>query len=157
TDINGDFQREVGDGSGTLVISSIGFATQEIPINSRSVINVTLDEDIQGVDEVVVVGFGTQTRANVAGADSTLAGGDIAGRPVTNAASALQGMPPGLTIQNQGGAPGSEGMSIRIRGTGTLNNSNPLVLVDGVEQTLNTVEPRNIESITVLKDAASAA
>src|SRR5690606_13068176 len=98
TDINGDFQLEVGDGSGTLVISSIGFATQEIPINGRSVINVTLDEDIQGLDEVVVVGFGTQKRANVTGAVSTLAGGDIARRPVTNAASALQGMTPGLTI-----------------------------------------------------------
>jgi TonB-linked SusC/RagA family outer membrane protein len=157
TDLNGDFQLDAGDGTGTLVISSIGFATQEIPINGRTVINVSLAEDIQGLDEVIVVGFGTQKRANVTGAVSTLTGGDIARRPVTNAASALQGMTPGLTIQNQGGAPGSEGMSIRIRGTGTLNNANPLVLVDGVEQSLNTVEPRNIESITVLKDAASAA
>src|SRR5690606_1081932 len=97
TDLNGDFQLDAGDGSGTLVISSIGFATQEIAINGRSVINVTLAEDIQGLDEVIVVGFGTQKRANVTGAVSTLSGGDIARRPVTNAASALQGMTPGLT------------------------------------------------------------
>lgn len=157
TDVNGDYQLDVGNGSGTLVISSIGFVSQEVPINGRSVINVTLAEDIQGLDEVIVVGFGTQKRANVTGAVSTLAGGDIARRPVTNAANALQGMTPGLTIQSQGGAPGSETTAIRIRGTGTLNNANPLVLVDGVEQSLHTVEPRNIESITVLKDAASAA
>lgn len=74
TDINGDFQLDAGTGSGTLVVSSIGFATQEIAINGRTVINVTLSEDIQGLDEVIVVGFGTQKRANVTGAVSTLAG-----------------------------------------------------------------------------------
>src|SRR5690554_851520 len=157
TDLDGNFQLEVADANEVLVISSIGYMTQEVPINGRTVINITMEEDIQGLDEVVVVGFGTQKRANVTGAVSTLTGDDIARRPVTNAASALQGMTPGLTIQNFGGAPGEEKMSIRIRGIGTLNNASPLVLVDGVEQSLNTVEPRNIESITVLKDAASAA
>lgn len=157
TDLEGNFQLEVADANGVLVISSIGYLTQEVPINGRTVINLSLEEDIQGLDEVVVVGFGTQKRANVTGAVSTLTGDDIARRPVTNAASALQGMTPGLTVQNFGGAPGEEGMSIRIRGIGTLNNASPLVLVDGVEQSLNTVEPRNIESITVLKDAASSA
>lgn len=157
TDLDGGFQLDVANENGTLVVSSIGYATQEIPINGRSVINITMEEDIQGLDEVIVVGYGTQRRTDVTGAVSTLTGDDIARRPVLNAASALQGMTPGLTIQNKGGAPGDENVTVRIRGIGTLNNASPLVLVDGVEQSLGTVEPNNIASISVLKDAASSA
>lgn len=156
TDLDGKYVLTVPDGA-SLVFSFIGFETQRVAVGDQSRIDVTLKEDMTSLDEVVVVGYGTQKRANVTGAVSTLAGDVIARRPVTHTASALQGMTPGLTIKNQGGAPGEENVAVRIRGIGTLNNSNPLILVDGVEQSLGTVEPNNIESITVLKDAASSA
>ena len=156
TDLDGKYSLTVPEGS-ELVVSFIGFESQRIMIGDRSIIDVTLIEATSSLDEVVVVGFGTQKRANVTGAVSTVSGEDLARRPVINTASALQGTTPGLTIQNNGGAPGDESTSIRIRGVGTLNNSNPLILVDGVEQSLSTVEPNNIASITVLKDAASSA
>ncbi len=156
TDLDGKYTLTVPEGS-EIVFSFIGFDTKRIQIGDRSIINVTLMESTSSLEEVVVVGFGTQKRANVTGAVSTVAGEDLARRPVLNTASALQGTTPGLSIQNNGGAPGAESTSIRIRGVGTLNNSNPLVLVDGVEQSLSTVEPTNIETITVLKDAASSA
>ncbi|WP_154856824.1 SusC/RagA family TonB-linked outer membrane protein [Cyclobacterium xiamenense] len=156
TDLDGKYSLTVPEGS-EIVVSFIGFESQRISIGDRSIINVTLIEATSSLDEVVVIGFGTQKRANVTGAVSTVAGDDIARRPVLNTAAALQGTTPGLSIQNNGGAPGNESTSIRIRGVGTLNNANPLVLIDGVEQSLSTVEPTNIETITVLKDAASSA
>jgi TonB-linked SusC/RagA family outer membrane protein len=157
TDIDGNYSITVPDENNILVFSFIGFTTQAIAINGRSNIDVALTEDVQSLEEIVVVGYGTQKRANVTGAVSTVTGEDIAQRPITNTASALQGMSPGLTVKNQGGAPGEEDINVKIRGIGTLNNSNPLILVDGIEQSLGTVEPRNIESVTVLKDAASSA
>lgn len=157
TDVQGNFTIMAPDENGTLVFSFIGYTTQEVAVNGRSVIDVALAEDVQSLEEVVVVGYGTQERAEVTGAISTVSGEDLSARPVTNTATALQGMSPGLTIMNKGGAPGAEDVGIRIRGIGTLNNANPLVLIDGIEQSLSTVEPQNIESISVLKDAASAA
>ena len=157
TDLNGNFTLDVPNANDTLTFSYIGFVSQEVPLNGRTAVEVLLEEDVKSLSEVVVVGYGTQERANVTGAVSTVQGEAIAKRPVTNTAVALQGMSPGLTIKNQGGAPGAEDVAVRIRGIGTLNNANPLVLVDGIEQSLGTVEPKNIESITVLKDAASAA
>ncbi len=157
TDVDGNYSINVPNEDDILVFSSIGFIAQEIGVNGRTTIDVALTEDVKSLEEVVVVGYGTQKRANVTGAVSTVTGEAIAQRPVTNTASALQGMSPGLTIKNQGGAPGDENVAVRIRGIGTLNNANPLVLVDGIEQSLATVEPRNIASVTVLKDAASSA
>ncbi len=156
TDFDGNFTLEVG-ADAVLVISYIGFATKEVKVEGQSNISVSLAEDAAGLEEVVVVGYGTQSRAKVTGAISSVDGEDLAQRPVTNTATALQGQSPGLTIQNQGAAPGAEDVKVRIRGIGTLNNSNPLVLIDGIEQSLGTVEPQNIESISVLKDASSAA
>ncbi len=156
TDLDGKYSLTVPENT-ELVFSFIGFESQRIKIGDRSIINVSLVESTSSLEEVVVVGFGTQKRSNVTGAVSTVSGDDLARRPVVNVASALQGTTPGLSIQNNGGAPGAESTTIRIRGVGTLNNSNPLILVDGVEQSLSTVEPSNIESITVLKDAASSA
>ena len=156
TDLDGKYSLTVPENA-ELVFSFIGFESQRIKIGDRSIINVSLVESTSSLEEVVVVGFGTQKRSNVTGAVSTVSGDDLARRPVVNVASALQGTTPGLSIQNNGGAPGAESTTIRIRGVGTLNNSNPLILVDGVEQSLSTVEPSNIESITVLKDAASSA
>ena len=156
TDFDGNFSLEVGDNA-VLVVSYLGFTTKEVNVNGQSSITISLEEDAAGLDEVVVVGYGTQSRAKVTGAISTIPTDEITQRPVTSTANALQGQVPGLTVFNSGGAPGVEDTKIRIRGVGTLNNSNPLVLVDGIEQALSTVEPQNIESISVLKDAASAA
>ena len=157
TNIEGGYSINVPDENDTLVFSSIGYATQEVPVNGRSTIDMELTEDVQSLEEIVVVGYGTQKRANVTGAVSTVSGDVLEKRPVANTALALQGMTPGLTIKNQGGAPGDEDVGVRIRGIGTLNNANPLVLVDGIEQSLATVEAGNIASVTVLKDAASSA
>ncbi|MFD2790493.1 TonB-dependent receptor P3 [Arenibacter antarcticus] len=156
-DFDGNYTLEVGGENAILVISYIGFATKEVAVNGQTSINVKLVESASGLDEVILVGYGTQTRAKVTGAISTIPTDQLTQRPVTNTANALQGEVPGLTVFNSGGAPGVEDVKIRIRGVGTLNNANPLVLVDGIEQSLGSVEPQNIESISVLKDAASAA
>ena len=157
TDMEGNFRINAPNEDDTLVVSFIGYVTQEVPINGRSEIDVTLAEDVTSLNEVVVVGYGTQERDEVTGAISTVSGEQLTSRPLTNTATALQGRSPGLMIMNQGAAPGAENVQIRVRGIGTLNNSNPLVLVDGIEQSLGTIEPQNIESISVLKDAASSA
>ena len=111
TDLDGKYSLTVPEGS-EIVVSFIGFESQRIRIGDRSIINVTLIEATSSLDEVVVIGFGTQKRANVTGAVSTVAGEDIARRPVLNTAAALQGTTPGLSIQNNGGAPGNESTSI---------------------------------------------
>ncbi|MEK6481768.1 TonB-dependent receptor [Catalinimonas sp. 4WD22] len=157
TDVEGQFSINVPNNDDTLVVSSIGYITQEVPVNGRSEINIVLNEDVKSLNEIVVVGYGTQEREEVTGAISTVSGQELTSRPVTNTSAALAGRSPGLTVMNQGAAPGAEDIEIRIRGVGTLNNSNPLVLVDGIEQPLGVVEPQNIESISVLKDAASSA
>lgn len=156
-DFDGNYSLNVAGENSTLVVSYIGFATMEVGVRGQTTLNVVLEESAAGLDEVILVGYGTQTREKVTGAISTIPTDQLTQRPVTNTTNALQGEVPGLTIFNSGGAPGVEDVKIRIRGVGTLNNSNPLVLVDGIEQSLGTVEPQNIESISVLKDAASAA
>jgi len=157
TDVEGNYTINAPNENDTLVFSSIGFMSKEVAIAGRSEINIELSDDVKSLNEIVVVGYGTQEREEVTGAISTVSGQELTARPVTNTASALQGRTPGLTIMNQGAAPGAEDVQIRIRGIGTLNNANPLVLVDGIEQSLATVEPQNIENISVLKDAASSA
>ena len=141
----------------TLIFSFIGFQKMEVPVEGRSTVDVELQESTAALDEVVVVGFGTQRRADVTGAVSSVSASELEEQPLTNTELGLQGLTPGLTVQYEGGQPGEEEAVTRIRGTGTLNNANPLILVDGVEQSLSTLEPQSIESITVLKDAASAA
>ncbi|AYN69591.1 SusC/RagA family TonB-linked outer membrane protein [Euzebyella marina] len=156
TDFDGNFSINVGSDA-TLVFSYIGFSTAEIEVGDQTEMTVTMTENAASLEEVVLVGYGTQSRAKVTGAISTVDSEGLTQRPVTSAATALQGQSPGLTIQNNGGSPGVEDVGIRIRGIGTLNNSNPLVLIDGIEQSLSTVEAQNIESISILKDAASSA
>lgn len=157
TDNNGNYLLENVGQDNILIYSFVGMRTQEVSIQNQTIINVTMVEDAVGLDEVVVVGFGTQKRADLTGAISTVQGEDLNRRvDVSNTAIAMQGMTPGLTIQNFAGEPGREDFRVRVRGHGTLNNSNPLVLIDGVERSLATVEPSDIETITILKDAASA-
>ncbi|SIQ31202.1 SusC/RagA family TonB-linked outer membrane protein [Maribacter ulvicola] len=155
TDFDGNFSITVNQDA-ILVISYIGFSTQEVAIASQSNLSIIMSANAASLEEVILVGYGTQSRAKVTGAISSVDGEGLTQRPVTSAATTLQGQSPGLTIQNKGGSPGVEDVNIRIRGIGTLNNSNPLILIDGVEQSLGSVEPQNIESISILKDAASA-
>lgn len=158
TDLDGNYTLANVPDNATLVFSFMGMRTQEVPVENQTSVSITMEEDAIGLDEVVVVGFGTQKKADLTGAVSAVQGEELLKRiDVTNTATALQGLSPGLTIQNFAGEPGREDIRVRIRGNGTLNNSDPLVLVDGVERSLATIEPNDIESLTILKDAASAA
>lgn len=158
TDIDGAFTLSASKDA-TLVISYVGLLTQEVPVSNN--MRVVLQSDSELLDEVVVVGYGTQRKENLTGAVSSVSVEDaVASRPVTDIAKALQGISPGLTITNNLGGVGTES-NIRLRGSvGSINASggtSPLVLVDGVEvPSLNLINPSDIESISVLKDAASA-
>ena len=124
----------------------------EIPVNGQKSLNVTMKEDAEALDEVVVVGYGTQAKVNLTGAVSTINKDELIDRPVTNVSSALQGLTPGVTVTSGTGQPGNDGSTIRVRGVGTLNNANPYILVDGIETgNFNSIDPNDIESISVLK------
>ncbi|WP_345026197.1 TonB-dependent receptor [Ravibacter arvi] len=139
-----------------LVFSFVGFISKEVVIGNRTQIDTELEVDTKSLEEVVVVGYGTQKKVNLTGAVDAIKAEDIVSRPVGQASSALQGLAPGVTVMQRSGKPGADGSTIRIRGIGTLGNSDPLVLVDGVPMNLNNVDVNEIESISVLKDAASA-
>ena len=159
TNVDGDFTLEGIEDGATLMISYIGYVDQEVAVaKGKNDYKITIHEDTQNLDEVVVVGYGTQTKVNLTGAVSTIGKDELINRPVTNVSSALQGLTPGVTITSGTGQPGSDGATIRVRGVGTLNNANPYILVDGIETgTFDSIDPNDIESISVLKDAASAA
>ena len=154
TDLDGNFIITAKNGQ-TLEVSYLGFITQKVKVTG-SVINVTLLEDKQSLDEVVVVGYGVQKKKLVTGATVQLKGDDIAKLNTTNPLSAMQGQTPGVNIVSTSGQPGAS-MSVTIRGLGTVGNSQPLYLIDGVGGDITTLNPADIESIDVLKDAASAA
>ena len=157
TDIDGRFSLDIPDNA-ILEISYIGYLSQSIPIGNKTTVEVTLREDTQNLDEVIVVGYGVQKKVNMTGAVAAINSESLANRPVTNASTALQGMLPGVTVVQNSGQPGKDNSSIRIRGVGTLNNSNPMYVVDGlIVSTINDIDPNDIESLSVLKDAASAA
>ena len=157
TDLNGRFSLDVPEWS-ILEISYIGYKTQSIKAQ-REPMNIVLKEDAQKLDEVVVVGFGTQKKVNLTGSVSAVTGDDISKRPVANAAILLQGQIPGLRVNQGLGQPGGEGTSFRIRGQGTFSSagSDPLILINGVPGSMTNLDPSVIESVSVLKDAASAA
>ncbi|WP_236980363.1 SusC/RagA family TonB-linked outer membrane protein [Membranihabitans maritimus] len=159
TDFEGNFTLEDVDEQAVLVVSYIGYQTQEIPVAGKSKITITLLEDSQTLDEVVVVGFGTQKKVNLTGAVSTVGSKDLESRTVTKSSLALQGQMSGISVRQPSGNPRSNDASLTVRGQGTFSGagSNPLVLVDGIESSINNVDPSDIESISVLKDAASAA
>lgn len=157
TDLNGRFVLSNVPKNATLIVSYVGFTTQEITWKG-SPLKIRLTEDQQSINEVVVVGYGTQKKANLSGSVAQINGKALENRPINNVTSGLQGLMPGITITGTNGAPGMDGGSIRVRGVGTLNNASPYILVDGVETSnLNSLDPQDIESISVLKDAASAA
>ena len=165
TDASGNYSLNVPDANDTLVFSSIGYLSQEIPINGQSTINVELSEDIQSLGEVVVIGYGTQKKSNVSGSIVSIGSEDIAKVQAPTFDAALQGRVPGVYVTTNGGQPGG-GVFVRIRGTGSINNSNPLYVIDGVvvgagdnenSNPLATINPNDIETIDILKDAASTA
>lgn len=156
TDIDGNFTLEVPEDS-RLIFSYIGFQTLEVPIGDKSSLSIVLKEDTEILDEVVVVGYGTQKKVNLTGAVETVKSEKISSKPVTSVAEALTGEAAGVTVIQRSSKPGAYDTSIRIRGVGTWGDANPLVLVDGIELGMDKVNPNDIESITVLKDASASA
>nr|WP_084407062.1 TonB-dependent receptor [Pedobacter panaciterrae] len=163
TDENGRYSIEANSGN-TLLFSYVGFVAQEILIGNQTSINVKLQSDDTDLTEVVVVGYGIQKKVNLTGAVSVVSGKDLAARPMGQTSAALQGMAPGVTVKQASGRPGNDAGTIRIRGIGTLSGTdatslsaaNPLVMIDGIEGSMNNIDPNLIESISVLKDAASS-
>ena len=159
TDIDGVFTLNVPSENAKLIFSFVGFTTQEIELNGRSVINVTMDIDIQSLEEVVVTGYGTQKKSVVTGAISSIKASDLESMPINRVEQALQGRTSGLTIAANSGQPGSSA-TVRVRGITSLNNNDPLWVVDGVvvdNGGIGYLNQSDIASIEVLKDAASQA
>jgi len=154
TDLDGNFSIEANDGQ-TLVVSYIGFITQRVKVNGDNLI-IKLEEEANSLNDVVVIGYGVQKKKLVTGANINVKGDDIAKLNTSNPLQALQGQTPGMTIISQSGQPGS-GLKVNIRGMGTINGSDPLYIIDGIRGDIASLNPADIESIDVLKDAASAA
>ena len=154
TDLDGNFSIEANDGQ-TLVVSYIGFITQRVKVNGDNLV-IKLEEEANSLNDVVVIGYGVQKKKLVTGANINVKGDDIAKLNTSNPLQALQGQTPGMTIISQSGQPGS-GLKVNIRGMGTINGSDPLYIIDGIRGDIASLNPADIESIDVLKDAASAA
>lgn len=156
TDKNGKYSINVNVGS-VLIFSFTGFITQEETVDGRSSINIVLANNPTSLENVVVIGYGRQKKVNLSGAVAVVSGKDLVNRPVPNATGALQGVLPGVNVIRSSGKPGAEGYGIRVRGFTSANNASALVLVDGIEQDINLIDPNDIESISVLKDASASA
>lgn len=156
TNVNGRFSLSDVPSGGTLVFSFVGMKSQEVVIGNKQVIDIILEEETFGVDEVIVVGYGTQKRENLSGAIDQINTSEIAARPSPDLIMSLQGLMPGLNIQANTGDP-REIPDINIRGFNSINGGSPLILVDGIEGDLERLNPADIETVTILKDAASAA
>ena len=154
TDLEGSYCLTVPSDA-SLEIAYMGFRSEIVPVKGRSVLDVMLSEDSELLDEVIVIGYGSMKRKDLTGATSVVSGAEVEGRKTTNLSLALQGATPGVMVTRSGGDPESTG-SIRIRGITTISNADPLVIVDGVPGKLDLINPNDVESITVLKDAASA-
>lgn len=159
TDLDGNFNLSVASNS-TIVISFIGYSDQEFHISKDNmVLNVNLKEDTEMIDEVVVVGYGVQKKENLTGSVAAVNFKDVASMPVANTANMLQGRLPGVMLTNNGAQAGHDSPEIRIRGVGTFEHNDPMVLIDGVESSVSQIAEipaDDIESVSVLKDAASA-
>ena len=155
---NGEFSINIPNNEAILVFSYIGFATKEVLVGSQRQLNVTLIEDTRQMDEVVVVGYGTQKKVNMTGSVSSVDLSKMDNRPIVSLSAGLAGMASGISVtQGNGGRPGHDQGTIRIRGQGTLNNSDPLVIIDGTVGDMKDLNPQDVESISILKDAASSA
>jgi TonB-linked SusC/RagA family outer membrane protein len=159
TDINGKFTLNVPDASATLVFTYIGYTRQEVPVNGQTIINVKLEADAKSLNEVVVVGYGTQKKATLTGSISQVKGAELVKSPAPNLSNALAGRIPGVIVNNRSGEPGYDGSSITVRGLATTGSNDVLIVVDGVPGQIGGLErldPNDIESFSVLKDASAA-
>jgi len=168
TDADGKYELSVPSDA-VLVFSGIGYVTQETPLKGKSVVNVQLAADTKQLDELVVVGYGTQKRNSLTNSVSTISGEEVARRPVSSVQQSFQGLMPGVAVNDLGGSPGKSTATIRVRGITTFNingnstsgydldKNNALIIVDGIEQQLSDINPDDIESVSILKDAASTA
>lgn len=157
TDLDGKYEITV-DGNSTLVFTYVGFSPKEIKVSNRNEINVAMSDADQTLDQVVVVGYGTQKKVNLTGAVSAVEiGKDMTSRSVSNVSSALSGLVPGLSVNQSSGMAGNNEAALLIRGLGTINNANPLIVVDDVPDVdINRINMNDIESISVLKDATAS-
>lgn len=155
TDVDGKFVLNVPS-RGTLLVSYIGYTPREIAVNDQSDLNIKLSEDMEALEEVVVVGYGTQKKVNLTGAVETVSSDVLENRPITSATNALQGNVSGLTVSSGSGQPGTFS-TFKVRGSTSVNSDGALVIIDGMPGDINRVNPQDIESISVLKDAASSA
>src|SRR5574344_2687833 len=158
SDLDGNFSIEVKNNNASLVVSYVGYKTQTIKVNGRSVINIRMEEDTKLIDEVVVIGYGVQKKSDLTGSVASVKAEELKGLSTTDAAAALQGKASGVQILNGSGKPG-QGASIRVRGySSNSSNIGPLLIVDGLQvSSIQYLDPSMIESMEVLKDAASAA
>jgi TonB-dependent starch-binding outer membrane protein SusC len=159
TDVNGQFSVNVKGDAAVLVFSFVGYAGLEEVVGSRSIINVTLTPDVSSLNEVVVVGYGTQKKETITGSVASVKGSELVKSPVVNLSNSIAGRMAGVVAVNRSGEPGADGSAIRIRGSNTLNNGDALIVVDGIPNRaggLDRINPNDIESVSVLKDASAA-
>ncbi|MEJ5996547.1 TonB-dependent receptor [Pedobacter sp. Du54] len=142
--------------NGALIFNYLGFRSTEILVDSRNTLNVTMVSDTASLNEVVVVGYGSRSKATLTGAITTVNESTFQDRPITNTLNGLQGVVPGLTVTRSSGAPGRENYAFEIRGASSINGNNPLVLIDGIVGDMSSLNPNDIKSISVLKDASAA-
>ncbi|MBO0935377.1 TonB-dependent receptor [Fibrella sp. HMF5335] len=159
TDLNGTFSLTIPDRTVTLTVSFVGYAAQDIPVGNQTSLTIQLKEDALALSEVVVVGYGTQKRSSLTGAVADISGRDIVQSPQPNVANSLVGRTPGLIALNRSGEPGRDGSQFFIRGRSTLGDTNPLIVIDGVANRLgglDRLDPNEIESVSILKDASGS-
>ena len=155
SDIDGKFSLNVAPGA-TLMITYIGYVSQEIKVDNRNSFSIVLKEDSEMLEEVVVVGYGTMKKKDLTGAVAAVKGDALASRKTTQLSTALQGAVAGVTVTRDNSAPGAAAGSIKVRGVTTIGDTSPLVIIDGVPGSINDVNPNDVESMSVLKDAASS-
>lgn len=157
TDLNGNFELKIPENASTINVSYVSFGNMTVSVAGKTFVKVQMQTSKIEMQEVVIVGYGTQKKATLTGAVGTVKGADLNKRAVASLSTALQGTIAGVTVQQTSGEPGSDGSNLRIRGIGSVNsNTYPLVLVDGIEMDMNQVDMNTVESVSVLKDAASA-
>lgn len=159
TDGNGAFSIQVPEANAIITFSYLGYQPLELRVNGRNVLDVVMRPSENALTEVVVVGYGTQKKVNLTGSVASVSSADIENRPITQASQAIAGLAGGVSVSQGAGRPGNDAASIRIRGVGTFSGAgnDPLVLIDGLAASINDIDPNNIQSISILKDAASAA
>ncbi|MDR2473781.1 MAG: TonB-dependent receptor [Tannerella sp.] len=164
TNENGEATLKNVPAGAVIVVSYIGYATQEVPVNNKDVLEIILEEDVQKLEEVVAIGYGVAKKVNLTGAVTTIDAGKLEARPAPSLSASLAGLASGVNVLQSSGKPGSENVSFTIRGTGSFNGSSPMFVIDGIPiagsdgvSIMNAINPDDVESVTFLKDAASSA